>query len=157
MSEIVLKSDGVNLSKKFIKSEGTDISIFAVGSMVQNSIEAAKFLREKKIFANVINARFIKPLDREFLIQESRTKKLLVTCEEGTLNGGYGSAVAELLADENISTPLLRLGIKDEFIEHGTRAELLELCGLTAKRIADKIVATLEFEDDVKIYEKIRR
>ncbi len=155
-SEVVLKSDGVSLSKKFIKPEGTNISIFAVGSMVQNSVEAANFLREKKIFANVINAKFIKPLDREILIKESRSKKLLVTVEEGTLSGGYGSAIAEFFADENISVLMLRLGIKDEFIEHGARSELLEMCGLTAKKIADKIVATLEFEDDVKIYKKSR-
>lgn len=156
-AEVILKSDGVNLSKNFLQSDGKKISIFAAGSMVKNSIEAARLLREKNIFANVINARFLKPLDNETLKTFSQDVKLFVTCEEGTLSGGLGSAVAEFFADKNISTPLLRLGIKDKFVEHGTRDELLEICGLTPKKIFDSIVGELEFEDDVKIYEKIRR
>ncbi|MBQ7704146.1 MAG: 1-deoxy-D-xylulose-5-phosphate synthase, partial [Selenomonadaceae bacterium] len=71
--------------------------------------------------------------------------KIFVTIEEGTLSGGYGSAVAEFLADENISARLLRFGIKDKFVEHGTRAELLEICGLTAKQIAGKILEVRNF------------
>ncbi len=123
--------------------------------MVQNSVDAAKILRKKEIFVDVINARFIKPLDKEILKKYSRlAEKLFITCEEGTLCGGLGSAVAEFFAEENISVPLLRLGINDKFIEHGSRNELLELCGLTAKKIAEKISTKLEVETDVKIYEK---
>ena len=66
-----------------------------------------------------------------------------MTCEEGTLAGGFGSAVAEFLADEKISTPLLRLGIKDKFVEQGTHSELLNLCGLTAEKISQRIFERL--------------
>ncbi|MBR6014052.1 MAG: 1-deoxy-D-xylulose-5-phosphate synthase [Selenomonadaceae bacterium] len=137
-----------------LQDEKSDVVIFAAGSMVQNSVDAAKILREKNIFADVINARFIKPIDKDILKNSSCGKKLFVTCEEGTISGGLGSAVAEFFADENISVPVLRLGIKDNFVEHGSRDELLEICGLTAKKIAEKISTKLEIETDVKIYKK---
>ncbi|MBQ7704072.1 MAG: 1-deoxy-D-xylulose-5-phosphate synthase, partial [Selenomonadaceae bacterium] len=98
------------------KVDGAEVSIFAVGSMVKVAAEVAQFLNFP---VNVINARFIKPLDKNILAAE--TSKIFVTIEEGTLSGGYGSAVAEFLADENISARLLRFGIKDKFVEHGTR------------------------------------
>ena len=118
----------------------SEIVIFAVGTMVKTSLDAAKLLRDKNIFVDVINARFVKPFDKELIKKSARAAKLLVTCEEGILNGGFGSAVAEFLADEKISTPLLRLGIKDKFIEQGTRTELLDICGLTAEKISKRII-----------------
>lgn len=121
----------------------SEIVIFAVGTMVKSSLDAAKLLRDRNIFVDVINARFVKPFDKELIKKSARAAKLLVTCEEGTLNGGFGSAVAEFLADEKISTPLLRLGIKDEFIEQGTRNELLDMCDLTAEKISQRIIERL--------------
>lgn len=121
------------------QNQSADVAIFAVGAMVKASLDAAKILREKKFSVDVVNARFVKPLDKETLKKFARSVKLLVTCEEGTLFGGFGSAVAEFLADENISTPLLRLGIPDKFIEQGTRAQLLDLCGLTPQKISQRI------------------
>ena len=121
------------------ENPAAEVVIFAVGTMVKTSTEAAKLLREK-ISVEVVNARFVKPFDSELVKKSARTAKLLVTCEEGTLTGGFGSAVAEFLADEKISTPLLRLGIADKFIEQGTRTELLNMCGLTAEKISRKIL-----------------
>ena len=121
------------------QGKSAEVTIFAVGTMVKTCVDAAKILREKKIFVDVINARFVKPIDTELMKKSARATKLLVTCEEGTLAGGFGSAVAEFLADEKISTPLLRLGIADKFVEQGTRAELLNLCGLTPQKIAQRI------------------
>lgn len=125
------------------QNPSAEVAIFAVGSMVKASSDAAKILREKNISVDVINARFVKPFDTEPIKNFSRKVKLLVTCEEGTLSGGYGSAVAEFLTDEKISTPLIRLGIKDKFIEQGTRPELLDLCGLTAEKISQRILERL--------------
>ena len=122
-----------------VQSQAAEVTIFAVGTMVKSCVEASKLLREKNISVDVINARFVKPLDSELLKKSARAAKLLVTCEEGTLAGGFGSAVAEFLADEKISTPLLRLGIADKFVEQGTRAELLDLLGLTPQKIAQRI------------------
>lgn len=123
-----------------LESQAAEVTVLAVGTMVKACVEASKLLSDKNISVNVINVRFVKPFDTELIKQSARRSKLLVTCEEGTLNGGFGSAVAEFLADENISTPLLRLGIKDEFIEQGTRAELLDMCGLTTEKISRRIL-----------------
>ena len=125
------------------QSQSADVAIFAVGTMVKISTDAAKLLREKNIWADVINARFVKPFDAELIKKSARAAKLLVTCEEGTLTGGFGSAIAEFLSDEKISTPLLRFGIADKFIEQGTRAELLNMCGLTAEKISRRIIERL--------------
>ena len=122
------------------QSQSADVVIFAVGTMVRACVDAAKILREKKISVDVINARFVKPFDAELVKKSARTAKLFVTCEEGILAGGFGSAIAEFFADEKISTPLLRLGIKNEFIEQGTRAELLDLLGLTPQKISQRIL-----------------
>lgn len=121
-------------SEYILKVEKPEVSIFAVGSMVSVAERVAAIL---EFPVNVINARFVKPLDGKIIAAES--SKILVTIEEGTLSGGYGAAVAEFLADENKSARLLRFGIRDEFIEHGARSELLAKCGLTAERIAEKI------------------
>lgn len=127
-----------------LQSARADVAIFAVGTMIQPAVEAAKLLSSKNFSVNVINARFVKPLDVETLRREAESVGLLVTCEEGALNGGFGAAVAEFLVDENISVPLLRFGIADKFVEHGTRAELLEQCGLTAENFYKKILQRLE-------------
>ena len=126
-------------SEFVVKNNSADIAIFAVGSMVDVAVKASNLLANKNIFADVVNVRFVKPLDKEILKFEAERVKFFATCEEGILNGGFGSAVAEFLADENILMPLLRFGIKDEFIEHGARAELLEICGLTAENIFKQI------------------
>ncbi|MBO4780447.1 MAG: 1-deoxy-D-xylulose-5-phosphate synthase, partial [Selenomonadaceae bacterium] len=121
------------------QSQSAEVTILAVGAMVKSCVKAAELLHERNISVDVINARFVKPLDRELVKKSARAVRLLVTCEEGTLTGGFGAAVAELLADEKISTPLLRLGIADKFVEQGTRAELLDLCGLTPQKISQRI------------------
>ena len=125
------------------QTQSADITIFAVGTMVKTALDVAEILRDKKIFVNVINARFIKPLDTDTIKKFARSTKLLVTCEEGTLSGGFGSAVTEFLADEKILTPTLRLGIPDKFIDQGSRVELLDLCGLTVEKISQRIIERL--------------
>ncbi|MBR1859184.1 MAG: 1-deoxy-D-xylulose-5-phosphate synthase [Selenomonadaceae bacterium] len=116
-----------------------DVSIFAVGTMVEVAKNAADLLKVSRIYANVVNCRFIKPLDKNIISELAKSSKLLVTCEENVMAGGFGSAVTELLADNNIVKPIMRFGIGDNFVEHGPRAELLTLCGLTAENMVDKI------------------
>ena len=81
------------------------------------------------------NMRWAKPLDRELVLELARTHEALVTVEEGCIDGGAGSAVAELLATEGIAKPMLHLGLPDAFIEHGDPAKLLSLQGLDAAGI----------------------
>jgi len=83
--------------------------------------------------------RFVKPLDIDTIYEQAVDSKLIVTCEENILAGGFGSAIAEFLADSNIVKPMLRFGIADKFVEHGARSLLLEDCGLTAENIAHSI------------------
>ena len=116
------------------------LAIFAIGSMVKNAVDAAKILESKNFNVTVINMRFLKPLDHEMIQQQASSTKKLVTVEENILSGGFGSLVAETLDDLKISRTVLRIGIPDEFISHGTRDQLLDLVGLTPEKIAQKIL-----------------
>ncbi|MEW6348227.1 MAG: 1-deoxy-D-xylulose-5-phosphate synthase [Thermodesulfobacteriota bacterium] len=125
------------IGKARMMAEGTDLLIIAVGSMVQPSLEASGILGAEGFRVGVMDARFIKPLDRELIREKVSTVSAIMTVEEGTLPGGFGSAVLELLAEEGLSyVPLTRLGIPDTFVEHGTREELLEDLGLVPEAIA---------------------
>ncbi|MCU0641493.1 MAG: 1-deoxy-D-xylulose-5-phosphate synthase [Candidatus Margulisbacteria bacterium] len=115
------------------------VRIVALGSMVSPAIAAAKQLGN----CAVINARFVKPLDRELILQAARDCGLLVTIEEGGLEGGFGSAVLELLDQERVSVKTLRLGLPTAFIEHGQRDEVLAKYGLTGEGIFRKIKENL--------------
>ena len=121
-----------------------DATVFAVGSMVETAKAAADILKNSRVYVNVVNARFIKPLDVGTLNELSNSSKLIVTCEENSLIGGFGSAVIDSLSEANILKPVLRFGISDRFIEHGSRSELLSLCGLTAENIAETIKDKLQ-------------
>ena len=136
------------VGKAEVLQEEGDIVFLAVGTMVEKAKEAAAILKEEGIEAAVVNMRFIKPLDTELLGEMARTKRLLITAEENVLAGGFGSAVAEYLADHGIEVPLLRFGIPDRFIEQGTRRELLSLIGLQPDEMAERIRERLSQLDE---------
>ncbi len=99
----------------------------------------------------VINARFVKPLDREMILDAVENSPFVITVEEGALAGGFGSAVLEAAADARLDTSRIRrLGIPDEFIEHGERAELLADLGLDAGGIARACRQAVEKHDHVE-------
>ena len=129
----------IEIGKGEILREGKDCVIFAVGSMVVPSLEASEILKEKGIDACVVDARFIKPLDRELILSLASEKKKVITVEENTLEGGFGSAVMELLNENKVSCDLSRIGLPDRFIEHGARKILLEVLGLTPHGIAGRV------------------
>ncbi|MBF0494557.1 MAG: 1-deoxy-D-xylulose-5-phosphate synthase [Candidatus Omnitrophica bacterium] len=125
---------------------GKDIAIIAIGSMVATALDAADVLSSKqKIEAEVINARFIKPLDEDMLEDICRRHKKIVTIEEGVISGGFGSAVLEFLRGENIdkNVHVRTLGLPDEFIEHGSREELLRKYHLAPDEVASTIKAEM--------------
>lgn len=117
------------------------ITFLAVGTMVDNAQKASIMLSGEGIASSVINMRFIKPIDSELVKEFAKTSDLLVTVEENVLAGGFGSAIAEFLADEGIQVPLLRFGIPDKFIHQGSRNELWEECGLLPEQISDRVKA----------------
>ena len=115
--------------------EGADVGLIAVGSMVDPALEAAGMLEAEHISAAVVDARFVKPLDARLILEVAQRCGALVTIEENAAEGGFGSAVLELLQENGVSVPMRRLGLPDRFIEHGPRAALLEMNGLTAAGI----------------------
>lgn len=115
--------------------QGRDAVILATGTMVTPALEAAAGLERTGIRAGVVNCRFIKPLDEALILKEAARAGAVITVEEHALAGGFGSAVAELLADRKISVPIRRLGVPDEFIEHGTQHEQRLMLGLTSAGI----------------------
>lgn len=127
------------IGKGEVIQEGNDVALLALGSMVQSSIEAAELLAAKGISAQVVNMRYAKPLDTELVKELSSKFKKIVTLEENTLVGGFGSAVAEYLADNLIKVDLLRIGLPDDYVDHGTQTELHDLLGTDAKGIANKV------------------
>ena len=127
------------LGKGEILREGGDVCFLAVGSMTANALQAAELLAADRIAAEVVNMRFVKPLDRELLLEAAGHVKLLVTVEENVLAGGFGSAVLECLADAGRTVPLLRLGIPDRFVPQGDRSLLWEECGLLPYQMAARV------------------
>ena len=129
----------LEIGKAEIVRDGGSIAILAVGTMVSAACKTAELLLKRGINCTVVNMRFIKPLDKECILQMADKMEAIVTMEENVLNGGFGSAVVELLADEGRSISVLRFGIPDEFIEQGTQSELREQCGLTPEQMSEKI------------------
>ncbi|MCH3958935.1 MAG: hypothetical protein LKE51_05430 [Selenomonas sp.] len=123
-----------------LQPEGT-IAFLAVGAMVARAQRASELLHADGVEAAVVNMRFVKPLDTAIIAKLAETKELLVTLEENALAGGFGSAVAEYLVDSGLTskTQVLRLGLPDAFVEQGTPAELLTICGLQPEQIAAKV------------------
>lgn len=128
------------IGKAEVIQNGGKIALLAVGTMVSAACKTAELLKDKGIECTVVNMRFVKPLDRECVLQMADKMDMLVTMEENVLPGGFGAAVAELLADEGRCVPLMRFGLPDAFIEQGTQRELLEQCGLTPEQMSEKII-----------------
>ena len=108
------------------------------------ALEAAEILAQQGIQAAVINPRWIKPLDAEMISSFAKKSSLLVTLEDHVLLNGFGTGVAEHLSNERLTTPLLRIGWPDQFIEHGSVPILRKKYGLTAEAIAGRIHESLK-------------
>lgn len=140
------------LGKAQILVEGHDLLIIAVGSMVAPSVEASAILASEGFSVGVMNTRFIKPLDRDLILEKAAIAGKVMTVEEGVLTGGFGSAILELFADEGLDgSKVSRLGIPDTFVEHGTRSELLADFGLNVEGIAARARAMLEGRGEAKL------
>jgi 1-deoxy-D-xylulose-5-phosphate synthase len=121
----------IELGGSEILKEGTDIALIAVGSCVIPALKASERLQKMDISALVVNARFIKPIDREVLATVAARIPKIITIEENVLEGGFGSAVAECLHDQEIhNVRIKRLGIPDRFVEQGSPGRLREKYGI---------------------------
>lgn len=137
------KGEGVKLTelrllpwgKGELLREGRDLLIAAAGTCTGAALEAAEKLSGAGLEAAVINARFIKPLDEELLVKWARRCGRVLTVEENSIAGGFGSGVLELFAKKGLTLPVRLLGIEDCFVEQGPRSLMLSLCGIDAAGI----------------------
>jgi 1-deoxy-D-xylulose-5-phosphate synthase len=125
-------------------AEGSDVSIIAEGDMLETAVKAAELLKSGGIAAEVIYARFIKPLDVNTISSSARKTGLVVTLEDNTAAGGFGSGVLEMLCEENIKADMIITGFPDTPIEHGSRDQLFRRFGMDARSIADDIINRLK-------------
>jgi len=143
--DVAREPEALPVGRAEVMREGADAAIIAVGTMAYRALEAADMLAREGIEACVVNARFVKPLDTELVCRLAEDTGRLVTVEEGTLAGGFGSAVVEALADAGLTgTRVTRLGIGDEFVPAGDAELLLDQRSLTAEGIADTVRALVD-------------
>ena len=147
----VALSDSINIlpiGKAEVLREGSDVSLWAIGTMVESAMKLAEKLAEQGINAGVVNMRFAKPIDKELLLAHAEKYKNIVTLEEGCLRGGVGSAVLEALNEARLlgTCKVLNFGIPDEFILHGDKQRLFQDIGLDVETMAGKVTAFVKGE-----------
>ncbi len=144
---------GVELKPGFEKLEigiaetlrsGEDVALLAYGSMVNYSMKAAELLEHLGIHCEVVNMRFAKPLDENLLDNIASRFKKIVTLEENSVIGGFGSGVLEYFADRNYKNDILRIGLPDKFVDHGTQEELHKMLGIDPEGIVNRIIRFIE-------------
>jgi 1-deoxy-D-xylulose-5-phosphate synthase len=132
-----------------ILREGERVALLGYGTGVAKALAAAEILAERGISVTVADARFAKPIDVGLAAQLAAEHELLVTIEEGVLAGGFGSAVWESLSDAGVAPRILRVGLPDRFVTHGSPKLLHEEVGYTGQRIAERIEAAVAERSEV--------
>lgn len=130
----------LSIGKGEILRTGDDVLLLGYGSMVNIALQVAEILGEYGIEATVVNARFVKPLDTELIFPLARRIGRVATLEEGCLIGGFGSAIAEILSDNDILIPLKRFGVNDHLVDHATPEQSKADLGLTSPQIVEQII-----------------
>jgi len=143
----------LEFGKAQILRKGKDIALFAIGSMVDIAEETADLLEKNGYSVAVVNARFVKPLDEDVIVRLGREVQLLVSLEENTIHGGFGSGVLETLSVSGICVPTLQLGVPDRFIAQGSPDEQLRSAELSMEQIYSRILERLP----VPAHKKIRK
>jgi 1-deoxy-D-xylulose-5-phosphate synthase len=129
----------IAIGKARILREGRDIAILSIGNAGNLVTEALVKLDKLNISAAHFDMRFVKPIDEEILHQVFSAFSTVLTVEDGVIQGGFGSAVLEFMADNNYSSKVKRLGIPDKFIEHGSSLDLYKECGFDADSIVEEV------------------
>jgi len=120
---------------------GKDVAILTIGHIGNEAIEAVEEAHKKEVQPALFDMRFVKPLDETLLHHIFANFKTLITVEDGAIQGGFGSAIAEFMVDHQYSAKLIRLGIPDQIIEHGEQKELYAQCGIDSNSILSQILA----------------
>jgi len=132
------------IGKSEVVRTGSDVAILALGPLVYMALAAAEKLSQQGISVEVVNMRFVKPIDEAVIIDIATRQIQIMTLEESALAGGMGSAVLEVLADAGMQIPVIRRGLPDKFIEHGSRNQLLEDLNFTVDSLIQDIVGMLQ-------------
>ncbi|MCE1189114.1 MAG: 1-deoxy-D-xylulose-5-phosphate synthase [Ignavibacteria bacterium] len=135
--------EALPIGKGAIIKKGKDIAFLAVGIMVNYAVEAAELLESEGVSAEVVNMRFIKPLDGELLQDIAARFEKIVLLEESSIIGGFSSAVTEYFADNGLCAKLLRIGLPDSYVDHGTQEELHAELKIDVEGIKEKVSAFL--------------
>jgi len=134
------KCEDINIGKAEIIKEGKDLSIVAIGKMVDRAVEVSELLEKENIDAEIINARFLKPLDEETILKSAEKTKKIITIEDGILKGGLATAVIEVINNSDIKDIKVKtFGYDDIFVKHGSITELEEFNGINAKKIVESL------------------
>lgn len=137
--------EAIEVGKSKRLQSGSDVDIWAYGTMLADAEKVAARLSEHGVAAGVVNARFAKPVDTDVLNESAKSHSLVVSMEDHVVAGGFGAAMAEALLDTGIQCPILRVGWPDEFIEHGSSvSSLREAYGLNNEAITERIVQRLK-------------
>lgn len=134
----------IPMGKGEILKQGSEVALLGLGPPLYECLKAAESLAEDGLEPSVVDMKFLKPLDLELLNGIADSHRLLITVEENSVEGGFGSAILEKISALENPPRLLRLGIPDRFIEHGPRPHLLKNLGLTADGIADSVKKCVE-------------
>ena len=135
----IVEPKSIPLGKGEILKTGQSIALVGIGKMVNECMKASTLLEEQGIFATVVNARFVKPLDMELFAELFTNHAIIMTVEDGQIQGGFGSAVAEYAIEKQYQGKLILHGISDEFADHGTQEELFADLKLDAIGIASLV------------------
>ena len=141
LEKVTREESPIEYGKAEVYSFGEDGNFLAIGAMFPRCVLAAEKLKEQGLDVGVVNARFVKPLDSQVVKRALEHDRFLITVEENTLQGGFGSAVLEEIAQLGLNSQRVRcVGIPDQFVEHGDREELLADLGMDV----DGLVATAQ-------------
>ena len=141
----------MEIGKAELLRDGTDVVIAAIGQTVIPAFRAAQDLAPLGINAAVVNARFVKPLDKEMFRALLLRVPRVITVEDHVITGGFGSALIEFMADDGITgVEVKRLGVPDRFIPHGTQDELRKLCGFDKDAIAQTALQMVRRDQEEK-------
>lgn len=134
----------IEIGKGFTIREGSDISIIACGTMVDQAVDAWEQLAKLGISARVVDMHTIKPLDEKLVVKCARQTKAVITIEEHSVIGGLGGAVSEVFAENRLAVPFKRMGVQDMFCESGEPEELFEKYGLSTPHIVKTVKKLLK-------------
>ena len=134
----------IPVGKAEIIKQGEDAAIFAIGSTVYPAIEASEMLEKEGIKCSVINSRFIKPIDKDCVLEFAEKTKRIITVEENVIQGGFGSAILEEIQDLDKDLNIINLGIPDTFVEHGPQNVLRAKYQIDAQGIYNTVKKMLE-------------